>query len=71
MTLREFTGLTLAAKAEELELWAQPVAEKVVKGYLVQCYRLYDFYVEVYCDPVQGHPCRYQAFRGALALTAY
>ncbi|RYY98571.1 MAG: hypothetical protein EOO11_07680 [Chitinophagaceae bacterium] len=71
MKLREFAGLAPSAKAEVVELWADPVAEKVVKGYLVKTFRLYDFFVEVYCEPVGGQPCRYHPFRGELPLHPY
>lgn len=47
------------AKTDIVDLWGEQITEKVVPGYHVRVYRVYDFYVEVYrntqTDRVERH----------------
>lgn len=59
MTLRDFTTMSERAKTEVVELWGDQLTEKVVPGYHVRVYQVYNFYVEVYystqTDKIEKH----------------
>lgn len=65
MTLRDFNGLTEAAKDEAVSLWGDRLGENVVPGYRVLLYKVNDFFVEVYCDSKSG---TIKKFRGCIRL---
>lgn len=48
MTLRDFNGLSERVKTEVVELWGNLITDKVIPGFRVKVYRVYDFFVEVY-----------------------
>ncbi|RPD49184.1 hypothetical protein [Paracnuella aquatica] len=61
MTLRGFCAMSEGAKRETVELWGDPLTEKVVPGYRVKVYQLHDFYVEVYHNAKNGQVERHRA----------
>lgn len=61
MTLRDFNRLTEMVKGETVDLWGDKIAEKVIPGYQVKVYHLFDFYVEVYLDTKEGKIKRFRA----------
>lgn len=61
MTLRNFNQLSEAAKHEEVELWGDLILENVTNGHLVLFYKLHDFFVEVYLDPLHKRIQKYRA----------
>lgn len=61
MTLRDFNELSWIQKTEIVELWGELTNENTIHGYLVKLFEVHHFYVEAYCDPMDGKVKRYRA----------
>lgn len=61
MTLRTFNQLNETSKSEEIALWGDLIVERIVSGHLVLFYKVHDFFVEVYLDPLHKQIKRYRA----------
>lgn len=61
MTMRYFNQLSETAKHEEVELWGDLLLEKIASGHLILFYRVHDFFVEVYTDPLHRRIQKYRA----------